>query len=153
MLRVSDDHINSADELRVFETQVGDAGAIVSFSGRVRTRSDAGAVKSLFLQAYSPMTETGIETEMTIAENRWPLSALTVLHRTGNMSPGDTIVFVAAASRHRRAAFEAADFLMDYLKTRAVFWKKEVTNSGAIWIEPRAADYSDAARWSKEGTV
>ena len=115
----------------------------------MRDHASSGAVRALTLQAYSPMTERGIETAMAEARERWPLMALKVIHRTGEMAPGEAIVFVAAASIHRRAAFEAADFLMDYLKTEAVFWKKEATATGEHWIEPRSQDYQDRARWAK----
>ena len=147
MIRVSDAPINAAEALSDYEQSVGDAGAIVSFTGQVRPRSAAGSVSALFLQAYSPMTERGIEAALQQAKQRWPLSDVHICHRTGEMSPGDTIVFVATASKHRRAAFEAADFLMDYLKTEAVFWKKEIADGGEAWIEPRQDDYQDAARW------
>ena len=132
------------------EAEYPDAGAIVSFSGIVRPENSTGdAVTGLYLQAYSPMTERGMTASLTEALKRWPLDGAMVLHRIGDMAPGDTIVFVATASAHRRAAFEAADFLMDYLKTQAVFWKKETTAAGSTWIEPRAEDYADAARWAQ----
>ena len=150
MLRISSATLDSAALLKAFEQDVGNAGGIVSFSGRVRSEAQAGKVTGLHLQAYSPMTETGIEAAMSEARQRWPLTHSLVAHRIGDMVPGDTIVFVATASKHRRAAFEAADFLMDYLKTEAVFWKKETTPSGDLWIEPRSDDYADAARWSAE---
>lgn len=153
MLQVSTDPIDAAQAVRSFEAHANDAGAIVTFSGQVRPQSSSGDVKILHLQAYSPMTETGIETAIREAQSRWPIDHVCVLHRVGDMMPGETIVFVATASKHRRAAFEAADFLMDYLKTKAVFWKKEQTASGANWIEPRAEDYSDAARWTNKETV
>ena len=132
------------------EAEYPHAGAIVSFSGVVRPTNAAGEpVTSLYLQAYSPMTERGMAASLTDALERWPLDGAMVLHRIGDMAPGDTIVFVATASAHRRAAFEAADFLMDYLKTQAVFWKKETTPAGSTWIEPRTEDYADAARWAQ----
>jgi molybdopterin synthase catalytic subunit len=147
MLRVSDQPIDASAELKAFESSASGAGGIVCFSGLVRPRSASGHVKSLFLQAYSPMTEDGIHAAIRAAESRWSISDVTVIHRVGEMQPGETIVFVATASAHRRAAFEAADFLMDYLKTKAVFWKRETTEAGETWIEPRAEDYGDAARW------
>ena len=153
MLRVSADPIDAGLELQRFEQSASSAGAIVTFSGQVRPQAGSGEVETLHLQAYSPMTETGIETAMREAQSRWPIEQMRVLHRVGDMAPGETIVFVATASKHRRAAFEAADFLMDYLKTEAVFWKKESTSAGTEWIEPRADDYSDAARWTKKETV
>lgn len=148
MLRLTDQPFDAGSELRAFEAQAEGAGAVVSFTGLVRDAAASGDVTSLFLQAYSPLTERGIENAMADAETRWPLTALKVIHRTGDMKPGEAIVFVATASAHRRAAFEAADFLMDYLKTEAVFWKKEITTAGERWIEPRAEDYQDRARWA-----
>ena len=93
--------------------------------------------------------ETNQSGSRSHSRERWPISELCVVHRTGEMKPGETIVFVAAASAHRRAAFEAADFLMDYLKTKAVFWKREDTEKGPAWIEPREEDYKDASRWKE----
>jgi molybdopterin synthase catalytic subunit len=153
MLRVSADPIDASEALKRFEERARGAGAIVTFSGQVRPHASSGTVETLHLQAYSPMTETGIESAISEAKHRWSIDQVCVLHRIGDMVPGETIVFVAAASKHRRAAFEAADFLMDYLKTEAVFWKKEGTASGDKWIEPRADDYLDAARWGKKETV
>ncbi len=149
MLRISNEPFDAGRELSAFEAEAKGAGGIVSFTGLVRDHASSGAVRALTLQAYSPMTERGIETAMAAARERWPLMALKVIHRTGEMAPGEAIVFVAAASIHRRAAFEAADFLMDYLKTEAVFWKKEATATGEHWIEPRSQDYQDRARWAK----
>lgn len=149
MLRVSEEAFDAGAELAAFEADAEGAGAIVSFTGLVRDHASGGKVKSLYLQAYKPMTQRGIEKAMSEAKDRWALTALRVIHRTGTMAPGETIVFVATASAHRRAAFEAADFLMDYLKTEAVFWKKEVTDTGEHWIEPRVEDYEDRARWQK----
>ena len=132
------------------EAKYPEAGAIVSFSGIVRPRNASGArVSGLYLQAYPPLTERGMAAALAEALERWPLDGARIVHRIGDMGPGDTIVFVATASAHRRAAFEAADFLMDYLKTQAVFWKKETTPAGSTWIEPRSEDYADAARWAQ----
>lgn len=135
-----------------FAETVPGAGAIVSFTGLVRAGSPRGAVTDLTLQAYAPLTEPGIAAAAEEAGARWPLQGIRIIHRIGSLSPKDPIVFVATASEHRRAAFEAADFLMDYLKTEAVFWKKETTDAGAVWIEPRPEDYSDRARWMKAPT-
>ncbi len=146
---LSDAPLSAPDLLAEFESIVQNAGAIVSFAGVVRPQSAAGVgVTGLYLQAYSPLTERGIETTLAAARARWPLAGVRVVHRIGVIAAGETIVFVAAASAHRRAAFEAADFLMDYLKTDAIFWKKEMTASGEAWIEPRSQDYADAARWT-----
>lgn len=149
MIEISDRPIEAAQALQVFEAEAKGAGAIVSFCGQVRPDTQTGEVYALHLQAYPSMTEQGIEESLREACNRWPLSAVHIRHRVGQMIPGETIVFVATASKHRRAAFEAADYLMDYLKTKAVFWKKETTDQGETWIEPRADDYQDAARWTE----
>ena len=153
MLRVNSDPIDVSALLKAMEADCPQFGGVVTFSGLVRPHASGGAVQSLFLQSYTPMTENGIRAAMDTAKSRWSLDACTVVHREGEMVPGDTIVFVATASKHRRAAFEAADFLMDYLKTKAVFWKKETTEAGATWIEPRAEDYDDASRWTKQETA
>ncbi|MEL7031575.1 MAG: molybdenum cofactor biosynthesis protein MoaE [Pseudomonadota bacterium] len=153
MLRISATPIDAGLELAQFEQRAPHAGGIVTFSGQVRPAASKGSVITLHLQAYSPMTEDGIEAAIAEANDRWALDQVLVLHRIGDMQPGETIVFVATASKHRRAAFEAADFLMDYLKTEAVFWKQEKTETEAYWIEPRDDDYADAARWTKKESV
>ncbi|MCL4146299.1 UNVERIFIED_CONTAM: hypothetical protein GTU68_002751, partial [Idotea baltica] len=94
-------------------------------------------------------TETALAEIETEAQDRWPLQGVTIIHRVGPLAPGARIVFVATASPHRAAAFEAAEFLMDYLKTRAPFWKKETTAAGARWVDAREADDTAAARWTR----
>ena len=149
MIRVGPDPIDAADLLRRFEETAGGAGAIASFSGKVRGEAGVDQVASLSLEHYPGLTEISISEILEDAKARWNISHAWVFHRTGEILPGETIVFVCAASAHRRDAFEAVDFLMDYLKTRALFWKKEQRETGAIWIEPREQDYKDAARWEK----
>lgn len=151
MISLLDQPFDAAQALREFEKRAVGAGAIASFTGIVRAEGNMGAVKTLHLQAFDPLTERGIIGAVEDAGKRWLLSALTVIHRTGNILPGEPIVFVAAAAAHRRAALEAVDFMMDYLKTEAIFWKKEETHSGAHWIEPRPEDYTDRNRWSTRG--
>jgi molybdopterin synthase catalytic subunit len=107
-------------------------------------------VQRLLLEHYPGFAEAEIELHVKTALERWPLEDVLVIHRVGELRPGDTIVFVAAASRHRRAAFETVDFLMDYLKSEAPFWKRETTPDGAAWIEPRTEDHRDRARWHAE---
>lgn len=148
MIRLLGTPFDPGEELTRFSAAAAGSGGIVSFTGLVRAQAKGSAIRSLFLQAYSPMTERGIEQAAQEARRRWALTGLSIIHRTGSMAPGEPIVFVATAAPHRRAAFEAADFLMDYLKTEAVFWKKEVTEAGDQWIEPRPEDYRDAARWA-----
>tara|TARA_B100000614_G_scaffold239614_1_gene239306 strand:+ start:12462 stop:12926 length:465 start_codon:yes stop_codon:yes gene_type:complete len=151
MIRLTDHPFLTTDAVAEFEKHAAGAGAIVTFCGLVRPQSAEGDVETLHLQAYSPMTENGIRQAVDAARQRWPLTAVHIIHRIGDMAPGEPIVFVATAAPHRRAAFEAADFLMDYLKTDAIFWKKEVIASETRWIEPRADDYLDRARWNPQG--
>lgn len=147
-ITLTDQAFDPAELLGAFTTAVNGAGGIVSFTGLVRPSSAAGPVTRLHLQAYSPMTERGIDAAAAQARKRWPIDALSIVHRTGDIEAGQPIVFVATASQHRRAAFEAADFLMDYLKTEAIFWKKEYAEDTERWIEPRAEDYKDKQRWN-----
>lgn len=152
MIKVSQSIIDTQAAINALQKTAGDAGAIVSFEGIVRRQSHTDGVKALFLQAYEPMTTNGIKAAVTRANTELPLIGATVLHRTGTIAVGETIVFVAAASLHRRAAFNAVDMLMDYLKTSALFWKKEITTTGETWIEPRSQDYIDAQRWAQTAT-
>jgi molybdopterin synthase catalytic subunit len=125
------------------------SGAVVSFTGLARAATDGAAVTTLELDAYPGFTETAIEAIVADARARFAVQDLMVVHRYGPIAPGEAIVFVAAAAEHRRAAFQAADFLMDKLKTEAPFWKKETGPDGERWIEPRAPDYEDAERWTE----
>jgi molybdopterin synthase catalytic subunit len=126
------------------------AGAVVTFSGLARaTDSDGGRIKALHLDHYPGMTEASLQAIADEGARRFDVSQVLVLHRCGTIAAGEMIVFVAAAAAHRRAAFLAADFLMDKLKTEAVFWKKEEGVDGSRWIEPTDADRADRARWSE----
>lgn len=127
-----------------------EAGAIVTFTGVVRPGADGAEVRWLELEHYPGMTESSVQAVAGRAAERWPLSALWVTHRVGRLAPHEPIVMVLAASLHRQAAFEAAAFVMDYLKTEAVFWKREVYADGsARWVESRADDHAAAARWQR----
>lgn len=121
-----------------------ESGGIASFLGLVRPEE---GVTALELSHYAPLTLPGMEQLAQSAAGRWPLEGLLVWHRVGRMQPGEPIVLVAAAARHRRAAIEAVDFTMDHLKAAAWFWKREQHGGEWRWIEPRAADYADLARW------
>jgi molybdopterin synthase catalytic subunit len=127
-----------------------DVGAVVSFTGLCRAETDGRAVESLTLDAWRGFTEDGMAALEAEARARFDLIDLLTVHRWGQVRPGEAIVFVAAAAAHRRTAFEAADFLMDQLKTRAPLWKREDGPDGRRWIEPRASDHADAARWNRE---
>jgi molybdopterin synthase catalytic subunit len=120
-------------------------GEVASFTGIAR--GEAGATTALELEAYPGFTESEIAKIAGAARERFGLADLMILHRVGRIAPGEPIVFVATAAAHRRAAFQACDFLMDYLKSRAPFWKKEHGPDGARWVEPRAEDHADVARW------
>lgn len=121
-----------------------DIGAVVSFAGHVRAD---GGLLALTLEHYPAMTERQLHAIAAEAEQRWPLLGGIVIHRHGRMVPGEAIVLVAVASAHRSAAFEAAAFLMDWLKTRAPFWKSEERSSGQRWVGARASDEAAASRW------
>jgi molybdopterin synthase catalytic subunit len=126
-------------------------GAVAGFVGYVRDFNDGHDVAGMFLEHAPGMTEKALEKIIIEAEQRWPLLRLDVLHRVGALEPGEPIVFVGVASAHREAAFDACRFVMDYLKTRAPFWKKETTPSGPRWVEGRSSDQVAAERWGEKG--
>lgn len=126
-----------------------DVGAVVAFSGICRDSEDGGKISSLTLEHYPGMAEAEIGRHVEEAQSRWPLLGVRVVHRVGRILPGEAIVFVGCASKHRRAAFEAAEFLMDYLKSRAPFWKKVEAAGGANWVEAADKDDEAAARWAR----
>jgi molybdopterin synthase catalytic subunit len=129
-----------------------DIGAIVTFTGTVRDDGAGSGIKGMTLEHYPGMTEEELARVETEAAGRWPLKASLVVHRVGTLRPGDNIVLVVTASSHRQAAFAAAEFLMDYLKTRAPFWKKELAADGTErWVEARESDDSAAERWQVHG--
>jgi molybdopterin synthase catalytic subunit len=122
----------------------GNVGAVVTFTGHVRSDS---TTTELNLEHYPGMTEREIARHIADAEARWPLLGVTVIHRIGALKPGDAIVLVVTASAHRKAAFEAAEFLMDFLKTRAPFWKRETRGGETHWVDARQSDDAAAKRW------
>lgn len=124
-----------------------DIGAVVSFTGICRDHEGGYPVSAMTLEHYPGMAEEEISRHVEEATARWPLLGVTVIHRYGRMQPGDNIVLVVTASAHRQAAFAAADFLMDYLKTRAPFWKMEERPDGTSWVDAKDSDESAAARW------
>jgi len=129
--------------------RAGDArvGAVCSFLGTVRERNDGSSVASMELEHYPGMTEKSISAMMDEAKKRFDIFAARVIHRVGLLHPEDQIVWVAVTSAHRGESFEACEFLMDYLKTQAPFWKKEVTPEGARWVDARVSDDQALARW------
>ncbi|WFM69854.1 molybdopterin synthase catalytic subunit MoaE [Halomonas sp. CKK8] len=147
MIRVQESVFDVGVEQRALLEGRSDIGAVVSFTGLVRDFNERPEVQALTLEHYPGMTETALGEIVEQAESRWPLQGVTVIHRIGRLTPADPIVLVVVASAHRRAAFEACDFIMDYLKTRAPFWKKEHTASGDYWVSERDGDHHDARRW------
>ncbi|MBX3508131.1 molybdenum cofactor biosynthesis protein MoaE [Parvibaculum sp.] len=140
MIRVGPQDFDIGAEVRALTAGRTDIGAVVTFSGIVRD-------VPLELEHYPGMTEKELARIEAEAHRRWPLQASLILHRTGRLLPGDNIVLVIAASAHRQAAFEAASFLMDYLKTRAPFWKKEERNGEAHWVDARESDDEAMKKW------
>ena len=155
MITVQQADFNLAAEYKRLREDAGDAGAIVTFTGLVREfyMPDAdealpgGSTQILYLEHYKGMTEKSLQDIVAQAESRWPLLGTRIIHRIGELHPRDQIVMVATASSHRHAAFEAAEFIMDYLKTKAPFWKKEDRESGASWVDARETDYAALQRW------
>ncbi|STQ04332.1 molybdopterin biosynthesis MoaE protein [Enterobacter hormaechei] len=122
-------------------------GAVVTFTGKVRNHNLGDSVKALTLEHYPGMTEKSLAAIVEEARGRWPLGRVTVIHRIGEMWPGEEIVFVGVTSAHRGSAFAAGEFIMDYLKTKAPFWKREATPEGERWVESRDSDKQAASRW------
>jgi molybdopterin synthase catalytic subunit len=144
-VRLLDARFDPAEEIAAFAAAHPQAGGIASFVGQVRS---ADGVLALELSHYHPLTLPGMEALAAAALQRWALEGMLILHRIGLLAPGEPIVLVAAAARHRRDAFAAVDFAMDHLKSEAWFWKREQTAAGWRWIEPRPEDHANRARWA-----
>lgn len=138
---------NLADEVAALRQGDARVGAVCSFVGTVRERNEGSAVASMELEHYPGMTEKAIEAMIDAALGRFDIYAARVIHRVGLLQPQDQIVLVAVTSAHRGQSFQACEFLMDYLKTQAPFWKKEVTPEGARWVDARVSDDAALARW------
>lgn len=152
MILVQEQDFDLAQVYQSLRQEAGDPGAIVTFTGLVRELYDQDSdtrnpVTGLFLEHYPGMTEKCLEDIAQQARNRWPLQALCIIHRVGDLKPGDQIVMVGTASAHRHAAFDAAQFMMDYLKSKAPFWKKQQGKQGAEWVASRDSDSEAIARW------
>ncbi len=122
-------------------------GAVVTFIGKVRDFNQGDSVSGLTLEHYPGMTEKSLAKILVEAETRWSIQGVKVIHRVGELALGDQIVFVGVASMHRGDAFQACEFIMDYLKTQAPFWKKEATEAGSHWVDARETDTTAADRW------
>ncbi len=149
MIRVQAEDFDIGGEVAALIAGRTDIGAVVTFSGLVRDASGSAPVTSMELEHYPGMTEKELARIEAEAHARWPLQATLIVHRIGELKPGENIVLVVAASAHRAAAFEAAAFLMDYLKTRAPFWKREEGQGEARWVDARESDDQAATRWKR----
>ena len=148
-IRLQEADFDTAREVAAMSAGRTDVGAVVSFSGVCRGGEGGDAIDALTLEHYPGMAEAEIGRHVEEALARWPLLGVTVIHRYGRIKPGENIVLVVTASSHRQAAFEAAEFLMDYLKTRAPFWKREESAAGTNWVDAAGHDDDAAARWTK----
>lgn len=147
---IQTDDFDLSAEVAALRADDRGVGAVASFIGTVRDRNDGASVSDMELEHYPGMTERAIEAMIDEAMVRFDIRAVRVIHRVGLLKPLDQIVFVAVTSAHRGAAFQACEFLMDYLKTQAPFWKKESTPQGARWVDARVADDAALARWGIE---
>jgi molybdopterin synthase catalytic subunit len=148
-IRIQEADFDIAREIAALTQGRTDIGAVVTFSGICRGGEGDEAVAALTLEHYPGMAEAEIGRHVTEAISRWPLTGVTVVHRVGRIAPGENIMVVLTASAHRQAAFQAAEFLMDYLKANAPFWKREEGRDGTNWVDARSHDDDAAARWTK----
>ncbi|HLL27208.1 MAG TPA: molybdenum cofactor biosynthesis protein MoaE [Xanthobacteraceae bacterium] len=148
-VRITEAPIDVAAETAALAHAGSNTGALVTFTGICRREEDGVPIAALVLEHYAGMAEAEIERHVEEAQKRWPLLGVRIVHRVGRIKPGETIVFVATASAHREPAFAAAEFLMDYLKTRAPFWKKVERADGTHWVAAKKTDDAAAARWKK----
>ena len=146
-IRVQTEAFELGAEVNAMSRGRTDIGAIASFVGLARDMNEGSGVSAMTLEHYPGMTEKALAALVEEANARWTLLDVTVVHRVGRLLPGDPIVLVVVASRHRGEAFAACEYIMDALKTRAPFWKKEETPEGERWVEARASDDAAAARW------
>ena len=150
-VRIQSAPFDAAAEARKLSGGRTDVGALVTFTGICRGNEGSEPIAALTLEHYPDMAEAEIERHVAEATARWPLLGVTVIHRHGRIVPGEDIMMVATASSHRQAAFAAAEFLMDYLKTRAPFWKQVEKADGKIWVEAKVTDDAAAGRWAARG--
>jgi molybdopterin synthase catalytic subunit len=144
---IQEEDFDVASVLDEFRQGHGDSGAVVSFTGLVRTFGEAATIEAMTLEHYPGMTEKSLAAIEQQARSRWELNEVRIIHRIGRLAAGENIVLVVTASAHRQAAFEAAQFIMDHLKTEAPFWKKEHTSRGDRWVEGRQSDHDAKSRW------
>jgi molybdopterin synthase catalytic subunit len=150
-VRLQRESFDAAAEAALLTRGRTDIGAVVTFTGLCRGAESGEPIAALTLEHYPGMADAEIARHVAEAQARWPLMAVTVIHRYGRIEPGEPIVLVVAASSHREAAFAGAEFLMDYLKTRAPFWKQVESAAGKSWVDAKGADDAAADRWAKPG--
>ena len=150
-VRVQNEDFDVGAEIAALRRADARVGAVASFVGVVRDMNEGGTVEEMALEHYPGMTERSIEEIIVQAHGRWKIYDALVVHRVGTLKPTDQIVLVVVTSAHRADAFAACEFIMDYLKTRAPFWKKEKTPSGARWVDARVSDDIAAERWRLKG--
>lgn len=149
MISIQKQDFNLADEVALLEQNNYTDGAVVTFTGRVRNKNDGLKVSRLYLEHYPGMTEKSLDKILIIAKQRWNIGNVRVIHRIGQLAIGEQIVFVGVTSEHRQEAFAAAEFIMDYLKVQAPFWKKELTEEGEKWLDAKTSDTNKAQQWEK----
>jgi molybdopterin synthase catalytic subunit len=152
-VRLQPEPFEAAAEAALLTRGRTDVGAVVTFTGICRSDENGEPIAALTLEHYAGMAEAEIGRHAAQAQQRWPLLGLTVIHRYGRILPGEAIVLVITAASHRQAAFEAAEFLMDYLKTRAPFWKQIERAGQAHWVEAKSSDDAAAERWQPRGAA
>lgn len=150
-VRVQQEDFDLSAEVAALRAGQPGVGAVAAFVGLVRDMNEGSGVSEMALEHYPGMTEKALEAIAAEARARWDILGARIIHRVGTLQPCDQIVLVAVSSAHRGEAFAACEFIMDYLKTRAPFWKREVTPAGARWVDARETDDSAAARWEKSG--
>ncbi|WP_286265102.1 molybdopterin synthase catalytic subunit MoaE [Thalassotalea atypica] len=147
MITISEQDFNTGDEIATLQAGNDDDGAVVTFTGQVRNQNNNQDVTGLFLEHYPNMTENALSSIISEAKTRWSIGRVRVIHRVGQLYVGDNIVFVGVTSKHRGDAFSAAEYIMDYLKIKAPFWKKETTSNGDEWLDAKAQDHQKARDW------
>lgn len=152
MISIQTADFDTGAEIRALQGN-GKTGAVVSFTGLVRDMASHGAVTAIELEHYPAMTEKSLQAIIEQAGKRWPILGVRVIHRIGYLAAGEQIVMVAVSSAHRHAAFDAAAFIMDFLKSRAPFWKKEYVDGEGFWVESKSSDEAALERWNQTSTI
>ena len=150
MISVQQGDFDMSDEYQSLISENNTDGAVVSFVGLVRDFNQGNQVSGLYLEYYPGMTEKALQNIVDEARHRWQLGRVRIIHRVGQLALGDQIVFVGVTAKHRGTAFEAAEYIMDFLKTQAPFWKKETSGNSEYWVDAKASDRDKASDWNKQ---